>query len=222
MVKHAWRAPLHLGILLATALCVCTAQAQAPADLPLLPDVRAMLADVQAGKIKADDIIYKGQERAVFCNSCHGPDGNSPRADYPSLAGQNADYLLDQIQQFADGRRNKSVMNELSAQFTSEDKVLLTVYYHLAPFKPAMADVNLAALGAKVYQGRCIGCHAVDGKGTQGYARLAGQQPDYVAVTLTHFRDGTGDRQSPAMRGVTSNLTDQEIKALAAYIANLR
>lgn len=191
-----------------------------PAELQ--EKLQTLLKEVNTNTAKRDSVINAGRDRAVFCSYCHGMDGNSEQPDYPHLAGQNPVYLLEQIEKFADGRRKKPVMNALASTFTSEEKMLLAVYYALSPLKPAKADPGLAERGAPLYQSRCVACHGPDGGGEQGYARLAGQKPDYVKKTLKGFRDGIDKRQNPLMKAATDNLTNSQIDALAAYVANLR
>lgn len=184
--------------------------------------LQVLLKEVNTNTAKRDSVINAGRDRATFCSYCHGMDGNSEQPDYPHLAGQNPVYLLEQIEKFADGRRKKPVMNALASTFTPEEKMLLAVYYALSPLKPAKADSKLAELGAPIFQSRCVACHGPDGRGEKGYARLAGQKPDYVKKTLKGFRDGTDKRQNPLMEAVTAELTDSQIDTLAAYVANLR
>lgn len=41
-----------------------------------------------------------------LCSTCHGADGKAPiMPSYPKLAGQNADYTLQQIKDIRDGKR---------------------------------------------------------------------------------------------------------------------
>jgi cytochrome c553 len=191
-----------------------------PAEL--VQAVTALLEDADSAPATYREVIQAGRDRAIFCNSCHGRDGNSRLPTYPSLAGQNPVYLLDQIEQFADQRREKPVMNALAASFTQEEKVLLAVYYAIAPPRAAGGDVALARGGGPVYHSRCAQCHGVDGRGEQGYARLAGQQPQYLANTLREYRSGSSRRRSSEMDSIAASLSDTDIEAVAAYIANLR
>ncbi len=165
--------------------------------------------------------LEAGRERAAFCFFCHGEDGNSRRPHIPKLAGQNPVYLLDQIEKFADGRRKTSYMQVLARRFSDEDKVNLVVYFSSLPVKPAGGDPALAVQGMKIYRTRCVGCHGEDGRGKKGYARLAGQQPEYVKKTLVGFRDHEGRRESAFMRAMVAGLSDADIEALAAYIASM-
>jgi cytochrome c553 len=77
------------------------------------------------------------------------------------------------------------------------------------------------AKGEKLFKEMCVSCHGQDGRGQEGYARLAGQQYDYVSKMLKEFRDRTGKRINVWMTGVAIRLSDQDIEALATYLANL-
>ncbi|MFA7095735.1 MAG: c-type cytochrome [Gammaproteobacteria bacterium] len=184
--------------------------------------LQTMLREVNSDAAKREAVMSAGRDRAIFCSYCHGMDGNSEQPDYPNLAGQNPLYLLEQIEKFADGRRKKPVMNALSEIFTTDEKMLLAVYYAISPLKPANADPAIAQLGESLYQNRCMACHGPDGRGEKGFARLAGQKPDYVKKVLKGFRMGTDKRQNPLMQAVASTLSDTQIEAVAAYVANLR
>ena len=193
---------------------------QLPEDL--VRDYRALAERAEADPEALDEIIRAGRERAIFCNTCHGPDGNARRPTYPALAGQNAGYLLDQIEQFAAGTREKKVMNVLAATFSNREKVTLALYYtHMERERPSV-DPDLARRGAPVYQLRCAQCHGSDGRGQQGYARIAGQQPGYIAKVLREYRGGESPRRLGPMYGVASALDESVIDAVAHYAASLR
>jgi cytochrome c553 len=57
-----------------------------------------------------DQLVVLGRKAAAVCAYCHGDGGNSVKPDVPNLAGQNTAYLLEQIQQFSDGRRRNEFM----------------------------------------------------------------------------------------------------------------
>jgi len=59
------------------------------------------------GSVLAADGAYLYKERT--CIACHGPEGKAPvMTEYPLLAGQNADYLLNQMQDIKNGARGNS------------------------------------------------------------------------------------------------------------------
>jgi cytochrome c553 len=78
------------------------------------------------------------------CQACHGPDGRGPRPDptstapqpawatFPALAGQHADYVLEQLKAFHDGTRsgssNTEVMHGVVANLGAQDMQALATY----------------------------------------------------------------------------------------------
>lgn len=176
------------------------------------------------------EAIAAGKERSVLCSNCHGVDGNSVKGDIPNLAGQNPAYIIEQIDKFETGARKNFVMQTLAGIFTFKDKVNLAVYYTSQKVKPQGFDARLADKGKQIYRNVCFRCHGESGKGEEGYARLAGQQIDYVKMTLKRFRANatqTADeydvkRSNVNMEQVTVFLTDEDIDGLANYIASMK
>lgn len=173
--------------------------------------------------------IEDGKDRALLCKYCHGDDGNSLKPDVPNLAGQNASYLLEQIDKFATRKRDDFVMSPLAADFSAEDKVNLAIFYYSMPVKVKAVDAALAAKGKTLFTSVCSNCHGPQGHGNQKLARLAGQQTVYVSNVLKTFRTNANDpaakkaasRQSDIMEGVAKDLSDEQIEAVAAYVTQL-
>ncbi|MEO8459211.1 MAG: cytochrome c [Dokdonella sp.] len=67
----------------------------------------------------------------------------------------------------------------------------------------------------------CQACHGADGaaKTDPQYPRLAGQYPDYLARALHEYK--AGDRKNPIMATFATNLSEQDMKDLAAYFSAL-
>ncbi len=174
--------------------------------------------------------IAAGKERSVLCSNCHGVDGNSVKGDIPNLAGQNPAYIIEQIDKFQNGARKNFVMQTLAGIFTFKDKVNLAVYYTSQKVKPQGFDARLAEKGRQIYRSVCFRCHGENGKGEEGYARLAGQQIDYVKMTLKRFRANATQsvdkqdvkRTNVNMEQVTVFLTDDDIDNLANFIASMK
>ena len=207
--------------------------AQAPAVLLILAAVFPALV-LAEGTPAAKGDPAKGQSLAsTVCAACHGPDGNSPIPQNPSVAGQHASYLYKQLSDFKAGRRKNAIMAGIVAGLSAED--MRNVAAHYATQKPrpdAAKDRTLAAAGQKLYRGgdsdtgvpACSGCHSPNGAGIPAqYPRLAGQHGDYTTVQLQSFRSGDrGNDPNAMMRTIAARLSDKEIAALADYIAGLR
>ena len=167
-------------------------------------------------------IMDAGRRRTILCASCHGKDGNAIRPGVPNLAGQNPIYLLDQFQRFADGRRYDFAMSTLSETFSEREKVMLALFYSRLMVKPAdIGHPGNPVAGKVVYEQMCGVCHGARGRGETGFARLAGQRPDYVVKMLNEFREHTGRRSNPWMTGVALRMSRQQMNDVAAYIARM-
>ena len=196
-------------------------------------EIDSMLSDIvkkQSSPELKEQAVRKGQERAVLCSQCHGDNGNSKKPDVPNLAQQNPSYLLQQIENFANGTRKNYVMNILSKNFSREDKVNLALFYANNQLKEIKTDPGLTKAGQSLYAQKCSACHGSKGVGKKDFARLAGQQVSYVSTTLMRFRDkangkntdNTSKRSNAVMESIAKSLTDENIKSLAAYIAQLK
>ena len=192
------------------------------ASNPIHPDelVRQLeqtLADPSARKVA----LRGGAERIAFCAYCHGKDGNSVKPDVPKLAGQNAKYLFNQFERFADGRRKHFVMQQLAANLSAQDRINIAIHYAVQPVRAESVDPVLAANGKVIYDTLCNVCHGIDGHGNQEFARLAGQKPDYTSRTLRAFRDESSKHSDPTMLQVAKTLSDGNIDAISAYVGSM-
>lgn len=76
-----------------------------------------------------------------------------------------------------------------------------------------LADThNMALLAAS-----CAACHGSEGHSQGGTPSLAGLDETYFIKQMQQFK--SGERSSTVMMQQASGLTDNEIKALAAYFA---
>jgi len=193
------------------------------ADLALREQLQKRVEQIAADPERYREAMVEGELRATLCKVCHGADGNAVRDDTPNLAGQDPVYLVDQFNRYADGRREDFWMGSLTSSFSDEDKIQLALYYSEQPMRPAGGgDPALMAQGRQLYEAHCVECHGADGRSRDGYARLAGQRPEYTARMLREFRSATGRRYSPIMYPRAYMLkTKQDILAVATYLAHL-
>ena len=172
-----------------------------------LSGMTAQAADSEAGK-----------SRAVVCQGCHGSAGVSSSPMWPSLAGQTALYLESQLQKFKAGERKNASMNPIAEELSESDIQNLAAYFASLPVKSVGGDKALAEQG-KAKAAMCMGCHGDKLQGKGQFARLAGQQPSYLERQLKAFKNG--ERKAGPMNALAQNLSDEDIKALAAYLASL-
>lgn len=175
----------------------------------------AQAADVAAGKAKAE-----------ICAGCHGDNGVSQTENIPSIAGQPDQYLQWQLVFFRAGSRKNEQMQPIVEEINNEDIRNLGAYFaSLTPPKGAEDnDPDLSKKGAQAAAGRrCASCHTDSYAGTKAVARLAGQREEYLVKALhdykTNLRVGGG---VAAMADVAYSLSEEEITALAHYLAHLQ
>lgn len=186
-------------------------------------DLRARLAEVQADLRLFDAMVQQGRKVAAFCANCHGEGGNSTKPDIPNLAGQNPAYVLEQVRQFAVGKRRYEFMEGLIKALNPDEMVGVVLYYTQQPVRAQpVSDAALAARGKTYYDKICFRCHGEQGHGTEQYARIAGQQRDYLRLSLKRYRDGKVPRIDPLMAANTRSMSDADIEAVVAYVSSMR
>lgn len=162
--------------------------------------------------------IAAGEKKAETCGGCHGPKGNSSNPQWPNLAAQQSNYLVNQLKAFKNGDRNNPVMQPMAANLTDEDMANLAAYFSAQKAESAGGDPALAKSG-QAKASMCLGCHGASAEGNGQFPRLAGQHPDYLAQQLKSFKDGS--RKGGPMQAMTANLSEEDMKALAAYFGSL-
>ena len=208
-----------------TALVICSLWAlQGQADLNQQYQI---LDDIQKNPEQLKDAAIKGKDRAGLCGRCHGEDGNSKRNFIPNLADQNAKYLVNQFEQFANGSRKNYVMSQLASTLTLEDRVNLAIYFssqQAKPFvarKPKVIIQNEIELGRADFQDKCQMCHGEHAEGWAQLPRLASQPSEYLAKTLKKFKTGHRDRSKTPMTAIAKQLSDDQIKNISVYLSTL-
>jgi cytochrome c553 len=173
------------------------------------------------------------KSKTDYCKTCHGLDGQGFRGSFPMprLAGQQPEYLGNQLQAFIDRRRTNPVMFNVAHVLDPEMVKALAAYFqNLNPKPLGGGSKAFAPEGRKIYEDGiasanvppCASCHGPEGKGADAFPRLAGQLPDYVSRKLSDWDRERGQKKdqpdnSAIMQPIAHNLTEAQIKAVAAY-----
>lgn len=179
-------------------------------------------ADIEAGKAKS-----------AVCAACHGADGNSANAAWPSLAGQHASYIYKQLRDYKEGRRVNASMTGMVALLNDEDMKNVAAYYESQEPRAIGFDAELIEAGETIYRGgiaetrvaACMGCHSPSGlgNGPAAWPSLVGQHPEYIVAQLQAFKQGARANDSGRMmRNVAARMSEMEMKSVAAYIAGIK
>ena len=179
----------------------------------------------QTGGSKVESIV------AESCAGCHGQDGNSVVPGFPKLAGQQKVYLLREMMDYKEGRRQSEVMVPALAQLSEEDMSNLAAYFAAkAPSPGALAHPERLALGKRVFlEGNtktgvpsCDGCHEENGEGSKKFPRVAGQHTEYALEQLAQYASGKRSNGVKVMRTIAERLSKEEAEAVVEYMSSLK
>ncbi len=180
-----------------------------------------------------------GAAKSAACGACHGATGNSVNPEWPNLAGQHHEYLVEQLALLKSGARVAPIMNPMAAMLSEQDMADVAAYFEKQTLTGLEADAKLAEAGEKLYRGgdavrsipACLACHGPNGRGN-GPARwpqIRAQQPSYAMAQLHNYaaktRYAAGSTLPPGadmMTDVAKRLSEDDIKALSAYLQGLR
>jgi cytochrome c553 len=180
----------------------------------------------------ASGIYQAGQEKSTACAACHGQTGISTNPAWPSLAGQHADYLVKQLQDFKGKTRYSPIMTPLVANLSEQDMADLAVFYAKQPLPEGKTPKKYLQRGEQLYRGgdfnkhitACIACHGPRGTGNAqaGFPALSGQHPAYTVQQLQAFAEGKRSNDlNSIMHDISMRMSNEDMEAVANYIAGL-
>lgn len=180
-------------------------------------------------------IVTQGKGAAIACASCHGMEGaGNSAAGYPALAQMPQAYFTKQIADFKSGTRSNAVMTPIAKAMTPEDAEAAASFYAALP-RPqspsAPADAGMVARGENLAVNgawdrnlpACFKCHAPGGVGVApSFPPLAGQHVGYTVSQLQAWKAGKRTNDPLLlMKTVAEKLSDDDMRAVAAYLATL-
>ncbi len=177
------------------------------------------------------------EAKMKYCEVCHGSSAQGFVGYFPipRLAGQQPEYIKNQLQAFIDrGRVNPIMANVAHVLSPAMQTALAKNFNELNPKPAGRGPKDLVAAGKKIFEEGipksdvppCASCHGADAKGNGEFPRLAGQLYPYLVRELGNFSQERG--QNPAkpdtsaiMQPIAHSLTEAQVKAVAAYVSNL-
>nr|WP_249131072.1 c-type cytochrome [Bradyrhizobium diazoefficiens] len=195
----------------------------------------------------AFSVACHAEERAVaspggleakleYCKTCHGLSGQGYRGYFPMprLAGQQPQYLENQLRAFIERRRTNPIMANVAHVLSPGMVSALAAHFRSLDPKPfGGAPRGSAALGKRIYEEgipeanvpACSACHGMDARGQNEIPRLAGQLYDYTVGQLTGWAKARGQGSavdtSAIMAPTAHNLSRSQVEAVAAYVGYL-
>ena len=186
-----------------------------------------------------DPVRGKAINTQMMCSACHGAEGIAGARNWPSMAGQKANYTYKMLIDYRDEKRvdteTSSLMVKLAKEMTEQDMADIAVYYEGLPLPPATRPklatkeevqkiMPLLTKGdGKRMIPPCFLCHEDGGKSNErDIPSLIGQRAEYFRKTMNEYKKGIRHNDIYArMRFISAVLTDDEINALAQYFAEM-
>jgi cytochrome c553 len=175
--------------------------------------------------------------KAAICSACHGPLGRSITPEWPSIAGQSAPYLKEQLELLRSETRYDATMSPMARTLNDADIQDLAKYFSEQTLPAKTTASQTSEPGKTIYeQGRaatatraCKDCHGSDGRGNPALMAPAvrAQKAAYIIKQLQSYADGTRYRTqdgtvrtSPdgAMEAVAKSLNEEDIRSVASHI----
>ena len=181
---------------------------------------------------RADDL----QAKLAYCKTCHGLQGQGYRGWFPMprLAGQQPQYIENQLRAFIERRRTNPVMQNVAhALSPSMVSALAAHFRNLDPRPIGGAPRQSVSFGKRIFDDgipeanvpACSACHGTEAKGQNEIPRLAGQLYEYTVGQLTGWArvrgQGSAVDTSAIMAPTAHNLTRSQVEAVAAYVSSL-
>jgi cytochrome c553 len=206
---------------------------------PALP-VAMLTAVLLAAAGHAQDVIRteRGgfEAKLEYCKTCHGLSAQGYRGWFPMprLAGQQPQYLENQLRAFTERRRTNPIMTNVAHALNPSMVSALAAHFRVLDPRPiGGAPRQSLATGRRIYEEgipeanvpACSACHGADGRGQNEIPRLAGQLYEYTVGQLTGWTtvrgQGSAVDTSAIMAPTAHNLTRSQVEAVAAYVSNL-
>jgi cytochrome c553 len=165
------------------------------------------------------------------CSLCHGLTGESVSPLVPKLAGQQKDYLILQLSDFAQHGRSDATGNRYMGgltHLTGTQIVELADYFSSQSAMKAQADTP-GARGESIFRqglpqagiAACSSCHGADGQGNGQVPRVAGQHAMYMARQILRLQQSVQRPHGAPMQQVDHALSQADAESVAQYMATL-
>ena len=154
-----------------------------------------------------------GEPLSAVCGGCHGARGVSGDSATPSLAAQDARYLVDAIKAYRTTRKREKMRLYVTGL---SDKEIENIAAFYAVQKSQAAEKGQTLL--KDLTDRCERCHAAEA-GIPGMVvpKIRGQDRDYLVMALRAYRDDR--RESSMMHKMSLPYSDSVIEGLSSSYA---
>lgn len=154
-----------------------------------------------------------GEPLSAVCGGCHGSHGVSTDTVTPSLAGQDARYLVDAIKAYRTTRKRENMRLYVTG-LSDKDISNIAAFYAVQKSRPAEKGQTIV----QDLTDKCERCHgAAAESGAMVVPRIRGQDRDYLIMALRAYRDDR--RESSMMHKMSLPYGDSIIESISSFYA---
>jgi cytochrome c553 len=178
-----------------------------------------------------ETLFRAGAPGVTACGPCHDPvQATDAIPGTPRLPGQQAGYIVSQLNAFRSGARQNAVMSPAAAKMTDQQITDVAAYLsklrapqrtnrdHLTPDETMHAATVFANGVPAQGLAPCATCHGARGQGTDTAPKIAGQDSEYATARLQAFRS----LPASPMHDIVAKLSPDDAGQMAAYLATLK
>lgn len=199
-----------------------------PFNIAIFGILAAALAVANAPPARAESLAIRN------CTWCHGGSAQG-YAPAPRLAGQQPQYLINQLANFhshaRDNPQAKLYMWGAASSLTPQTARDLSTYFAKIAPEPAN-DGNRASVptGRTIYQegipnaniAACVVCHGPNAEGIGPIPRLGGLAYAYLKRRIEQWGQGYHASAAPPMPDIGGKLSSSQAEALASYLSFIK
>ncbi|TAL96227.1 MAG: cytochrome c4 [Rhodanobacter sp.] len=166
-------------------------------------------------------------QKVQYCSWCHGVSGQG-FVPAPRLAGQQAEYIENQLQGFRQHTRPSSFMwGAVKSLDVLDTRDVATYFSAIAPEAADDGDKVAASAGKTIYRRgipalnivACAACHGPNAQGIGKIPRLGGLSAFYLKTRLDQWAHGNLAAAPAPMPQIARQLSPSDIDALASYLS---
>lgn len=154
-----------------------------------------------------------GEPLSAVCGGCHGSHGLSTDTATPTLAGQDARYLVNAIKAYRTTRTRES-MRVYVTGLGDKDIDNIAAFYSVQKSRAAEKGQTIV----RDLTEKCNRCHAPDvDPPALAVPKISGQDRDYLIMALRAYRDDR--RESSLMHKMSLPYSDAIIESISSFYA---
>ncbi len=146
---------------------------------------------------------------ANTCAGCHGTLGDSMGPATPTIAGLEADYIVEVMEDYKSGERHSTIMTRIAKGYSDKEIEQMAAFFSAQPYNgyAQIAADDKAAMGKKLHDNYCEKCHEDGGTSVED-TPLAGQWMPYMKYTIMDYLNGHNNPEKKMKKAVDKMIAE--------------